>query len=150
MAQQKRESYFEMNVRDYGEGFLRSRSAQDIQKDAKKRIFKDMIYNNIDYAKYGIYFQDPNFIDNLLTVAVTEFQKHAIEAEALKQYHFSTQDPIAYQLYIQHYNVSYIFNVIRYDLEYVKAHDYDIAMLTVFPQHIAQVSTAKKDYTEFY
>lgn len=150
MAQQKRENYFEMNIRDYGEGFLRSRSSQDIQKDAKKRVFKDMIYNNIDYAKFGIYFQDPNFIDNLLTVAVSEGQKHAIAAEALRQYHFNTKDPVAYQMFVQHYNVAAIFNIIQYDLEYVKHHDYDIAMLTVFPQHIAQIITAKKDYSEFY
>lgn len=148
--QQKRENYFEMNIREYGENFLRTRSAQDIQKDAKKRVFKDMIYNNIDYAKYGAYFQDPNFIDNLLTVAVTEFEKHRVSSDALRDYHFNTKNPISYQLHLQHYNVAYIFNVIIYDLEYIKTHNYDISILTVFTQHIAPIATAKKDYSEFY
>ena len=151
MAQQKRENYFETNIRDVGENFLRSRSAQDIQKDAKKRIFKDMIYGNIDYAVYGTYFQDPNFVDNLITVAHAESIKHTVEANALWQYHISTGDAVALQLYTQHYNVSYILQWIYYDLEMVKNTNYDISYLTAFTSQIGNIGQqGKKDYAEFY
>ena len=51
----KRENYFEMNLRDHDENFINNRSTQDLQRDAKKRIFKDMIYGSIDYEVYSVF-----------------------------------------------------------------------------------------------
>lgn len=150
MAQQKRENYFEMNLRDHDENFINTRSPQDLQRDARKRIFKDMIFGNIDYERFGSYFTIPNFIEALITVANVEAQKHSITAIALEQYYATTCDPVAYAMFIQHKNCAYILECIRYDLEAVKNNNYDITPLTQLQIQLASVPTCKKDYNEFY
>ena len=150
MAQTKRENYFEMNLRDHDENFINTRSPQDLQRDAKKRIFKDMIYGNIDYELYGSYFTNPNFIEALITVAGVEEQKHTVTSMALDQYYAATSNPVAFSLCIQHKNCAYVLGCIRYDLEQLKNNNYDISPLTQLQIQLASVANCKKDYNEFY
>ena len=150
MAQQRRENYFEMNLKDHDENFINTRSPQDLQRDARKRIFKDMIFGNIDYETFGSYFTNPNFIDALITVANVEAQKHSVTASALGAYSNATCDPVAYTLFIQHQNVAQVLSFIRYDLEAVKNNGYDISPLTQLQIQLASIPSCKKDYNEFY
>ena len=150
MAMVKRENYFEMNLKDHDENFINNRSAQYLQRDAKKRIFKDMIYGSIDYEVYGKFFTNATFIDILISTASTEEQKHQVTAEALRQYHMNTGDSIAYVLSIQHQNCAYVMGSIRYSLEMVKNNNYDIRFLTELQIKVSSVPNARRDYSEFY
>ena len=151
MAQvNKRENYFEMNLKDHDENFINNKSVQDIQRDAKKRIFKDMIYGNIDYEVFGNYFRIPNFLDALINVAKVECDKHNITAAALQKFHMDTANAPAYNLYIQHANCAYVLNCILFDLEKVKMNNYDIKFLLDLQIQISTVPNAKRDYSEFY
>ena len=71
-------SYFDTNVQKGGEDFLLGKSVQEIQKDAKKRIFKDMVFGNIDYSKYGKYFMDARFLQLLINTSEEEMIKHQL------------------------------------------------------------------------
>ena len=150
MAQQKRENYFEMNLKDHDENFINNRSPQDLQKDARKRIFKDMIYGNVDYEVFGKFYTNPNFIDALITTASVEAQKHSITSLALEQYHRASCDPVAYAMSVKHKNCAYALDCIRYDLEMLKQNNYDISFLTSLQTQIAAVPSCKRDYGEFY
>lgn len=151
MAQNvKRENYFELNLKDHDENFINNRSAQDLQRDAKKRIFKDMIYGSIDYEVYGKFFTDPNFVGILINTANIEAQKHTVTAEALRSYHLSTKDVIALALFSQHQNCAYVLQCIAYDLEMVRMNNYDIKYLLDLQIQIATAPNARKDYSEFY
>lgn len=150
MAQQKRENYFEVNIRDFGDNFINTKSAQDIQKDAKKRIFKDMVYNNINYELYGKFFTNPNFVDNLISIAAVESQKHKVTANALQDYYGKTLDPVAYSLCVQHQNCQFALENIKYSLEMVKNNNYDIQHLTQLQISLSTVPTCRRDYSEFY
>ena len=80
-----RKNYFETNIQKYGEDFLDYKRAEDIQKDSKF-IFKDIVYGNINYEKYGTYFTDTRFIEQLIIKSEIEAKKHEIKLEALNQY----------------------------------------------------------------
>ncbi len=149
-TQIKRENYFEMNLRDHDENFINNRSTQDLQRDAKKRIFKDMIYGSIDYEVYGKFFTNPTFLDALINTASTEAQKHHVTADALRQYHMATADSIAYVLSVQHQNCAYVMDCIKYDLEMVKNNNFDIRYLTELQIQVSTASNARRDYSEFY
>lgn len=58
-------NYFSRNIQQNGVGFIQLKNAQDIQREALK-IFRDIARGNIDFEKYGNYFLDPIFLDNLL------------------------------------------------------------------------------------
>ena len=151
MAQvNKRENYFEMNLRDHDENFIYNRSTQDLQRDAKKRIFKDMIYGNIDYEVFGSYFTIPNFVDALMNVAKVERDKHNITAVALQKFHMETADAAAYILSVQHSNCACVLNCILFNLEKVKMNNYDIKFLLDLQIQISTIPNAKRDYSEFY
>lgn len=141
-----RENYFQQNIAKFGQNFIRSKSVKDIQKDAKRRLFKDMVYGNIDYDEYGIYFTDPQFIDNLIVVAHTLQEEHAVIANGLRLM-AGTGNAIASQLYVRHSNVAYVFSVIEYNLGMVKANNYDIRYLVnIVPATIQ----CRNDFSEIY
>lgn len=151
MAMQKRkDNYFDINLRDHDNNFINNKSNIDLQKDAKKRIFKDMIYGNIDYDVHGAFFTNPNFIDILINTADIEEKKHKIQADALSMYYSTTLDPIAFNLASQHNNCWYALKWIKYDLEMVKTNNYNIKYLTDLIAQIASNPNCKRDYNEFY
>ena len=148
--QKKKDNYFDINLRDHDNNFINNKSNLDIQKDAKKRIFKDMIYGNIDYDVYGAFFTNPNFVDILITTAGVESQKHHIQSAALDQFYSTSRDPIAFNLANQHRNCAYALDCIKYDLEMTKNNNYDIKFLTELTIQLASAPNCKKDYNEFY
>lgn len=81
-----RTNYFEMNIQKKGEDFLDSKSIDEIQRDAKKRIFQDMAFGNIDYEKYGRYFMEPRFLEQLIVTARDEMENHRVKYTALKEF----------------------------------------------------------------
>lgn len=130
MAKQ-RQSYFDQAVRDLGENFLSFKDVTTIQRDAKKRIFKDMAFGNINYEKYGIYFMDPRFIDNLIIAAEDEMTNHMYKAQSL--YMFDMANPgIQKVIALQAFEARLwsAFTIIWQHMSYIKNTNYsDISQL---------------------
>jgi hypothetical protein len=146
--QKVRENYFSINIARFGDNFVAQRSAQDIQKDAKRRIFKDMVYGNIDYDLYGKYFTDINFIENLITVATIESEKHTVEYQALYMFDMSYPgNSIVNLLTRQHANVAFVLGQILQVLQMVKYDNMNIRYLTDLAVNCANF---RKDFGEFY
>lgn len=51
------------------ENFITALRPEQIQRDAKNRIFREMARGQIDYIKEIKYFKDPKFLDNLIVIA---------------------------------------------------------------------------------
>lgn len=148
---QKANNYFSINIQKFGDNFIAQKSAQDIQRDAKKKIFKDMVFGNIDYDVYGQYFTDPNFLDNLITVAMIEKDVHEVTGQAL--YNFSmtnAADPrasIASQKCIQHQHTGYVLGILLGAFLTIKNTNMNISCL---PGITTAVYPYKRDFSEFY
>ena len=153
---ERRENYFETNIAKYGENFIFNKSATDIQKDALKRIFKDMIYGNIDYAKFGKFFQIPTFVDNLIAVARSEAEIQYTTYSALCLWHRNTGDQNALVRAEMHYNAFWCLSNIERCLSIEKAYNYDIQYLTQLTTQLAafngkmnvDVKKIKMDYNK--
>ena len=147
----QKNNYFTINKQKFGDNFIAQKSAQDIQRDAKKKIFKDMVYGNIDDGVDGIYYTDANFLDNLITVAMIEMDVHGVTADALNNYTLMNGgDPriaIAAQKAAQHRNTAAVLKVLLDAFLIIKNSGMNISCLN----DIAQlVSMAKRDFSEFY
>lgn len=143
-----RDNYFSINVSKYGNNFIKTKPAKDIQRDAKKKIFKDMVYGNINYDEYGSYFQDANFLDNLIAQANTLYIENMMVAQALYEYTMNhSGDANIERLRIRYFNASAVFSIIRDQLSNIKANNMDIQFLV----NIApMVYNLKNDFSELY
>ena len=80
-------NYFEFNIRKYNrEDFIVLMKPEQIQRDAKNRIFREMIQGNINYEKYGSYYLDSKFLENIIISSENELMNSSIISEALKLY----------------------------------------------------------------
>lgn len=83
----KENNYFSFNIKKWErEDFLVQMKPETIQRDAKNRIFREMIQGKIDYEKYSNYFLDPKFLENLLIVADNELMNNSTVYNALDFY----------------------------------------------------------------
>lgn len=152
---QKANNYFSINIQKFGENFLAQKSAQDIQRDAKKKIFKDMVFGNIDYDTYGKYYIDSNFLDNLITVAMIECKVHDTTWRALYEYtlnhsgdpQFTDQIAIANQKRIQHQNTANALNTLLGAFLTIKNTNMSISCL---PGVSMALYPFRRDFSEFY
>lgn len=145
---QKSNNYFSINAQKFGDNFIAQKSAQDIQRDAKKKLFKDMVFGNIDYSVYGQYFTDATFLDNLITVAKNERDVHLVESDALKQYDLTHPGgTIAQTKAVQHWNTALALDYIYQQLINTKASNMNIQYLTGIAM---AVHAWKRDFSEFY
>ena len=79
-------NYFTSMISRFGTTDIMSElDADTIQRDAK-RVFREMIKGRIDLGKYGVYFQDPKFTDNLLVACETEYNYNYANSVALTFY----------------------------------------------------------------
>ena len=96
-------------------------SAQDIQKSAVKRIFKEMVNGAYDYGKDGQYFLDSRFLENLIVAAGAKLEYYTLLSNAVnmfKEYSPTYPNLGAHITHIQ--NLQYIYYTIYYKLENVK------------------------------
>jgi hypothetical protein len=94
MAAPKGTSYIQMMVNQYGEDWLVAISPESIQRSGR-RIVKDMVKGIIDYQKFGMYFLDGKFLDNLIIYVQNELQVNTLYLNALsfyRQYHLDAPD----------------------------------------------------------
>ena len=59
---------------------------QDIQKSAVKRIFREMVNGAYDYEKYGNYFLDSRFLENLIVAANNKLEYYTLLNNAVSMY----------------------------------------------------------------
>lgn len=82
----RRDGYFDKEIQQNGEDFLRYKTPIDIQ-NAAQRIFRDIARGNIDPIKHSKYFLDKGFNINLTNYAVQKFNYHNISYMALSHYY---------------------------------------------------------------
>jgi len=85
----RQNSYFDQGVQTGGQDFIDHKTVQDLQRDAKKRIFKDLAYGNVSFEKYGCYFMDVRFMEQLIIAADEELRNHNIYCNALSLLDFT-------------------------------------------------------------
>lgn len=143
----QRDNYFQSNIAKYGEDFIHQKPPRMLQFDAKKRLFKDMVFGNINYDEFGKYFTDPEYVDNLIAVATTMQQEHAITSMALGEFSAMHGDNTATILARRHANVAGIFGSIVQQLTNVKQSGYNIQSLMYI---VTMTAPFKQDFSEFY
>ena len=122
MAQQQN-NYFTSNIKRWDrEDFIWQMKPEQIQRDAKNRIFREMIQGRIDYEKYGKYYLDPKFLENLIITADNELRNNSTIYNALEFYdlHFpGIVDVVTNKT--KHKGFVYVYQVILDRLTAVKA-----------------------------
>lgn len=116
-------SYFDNMIRQYGDEddrWLVAATPEDIQH-ATKKIVKDMVRGHIDYGKYGKYFLEGKFIDNLLVATTNELEIHSLHYNAMCMYRNAYPMIPNMSIHINHDEVMYrIYSVIVERLQMVK------------------------------
>ena len=104
-------------------------TAQDIQKSAVKRIFKEMVNGAYDYGKVGNYFLDSRFLENLIVAAGAKLEYYTLLNNAVymyKEYNPGFPNLGAHMTHIM--NLQYTYSIIYQALENVK-YTYNVSAL---------------------
>ena len=141
----KKMNYFQTNIQRFGEDFLDFKKAEEIQRDCKF-IFKDMVFGNIDYEKYGMYFMEPRFLEQLIIKSEIDSQKHNLKYMALYEFSIKYNNMEASQLAAIEANMFYITNTIHEQLLLVKYNNYNISYLTYLPSKLRDFRNTIKNY----
>ena len=118
----KPSSYIDSMIKSYWENWLVAMSPETIQRSAK-RIVKDMVRGTIEYEKYGQYFLDGKFIDNLIVAINNEFELSSLHYNALLEY--QQNHP-----YIPNLNIHI---------------NHDLALVTVYQNILSRLQAVKID-----
>jgi hypothetical protein len=97
------------------ESWINLITPQDIQKSAIKRIFREMVNGGFDYEKYGKYFLDYRFLENLIIAANNKLEYYTLLNNAVSMYrgsypmypnvgYYSTHIQNLYYIYSMIYN----------------------------------------------
>lgn len=119
---QVQNNYFTSNIRRYNrEDFVCMMKPEQIQRDAKNRIFREMVQGKIDYSIYGKYFLEPKFIDNLIISADNELRNNTTVLNALEMYDmYGPEDPNTGMNRIRYSTLVYIYQTILNRLNLVR------------------------------
>lgn len=113
-------SYIDNMVRQFGENWLIAVNPDNIQRSIK-RIVKDMVNNGIDYGKYGQYFLDSKFLENLIIACTNEFEEASLHYNALVFYQqYFPQIPNIGQLISHDQSLIFIYATVVEKLKLVK------------------------------
>lgn len=113
-------NYITQMISQYGETWVSLVKPEDIQKSAK-RIAKEMVLAKIDYEKYGEYFLDAKFIDNLIIALQRERDANWLYADSIAMYKiYFPNRPNIDNFYKEACALTYVYNMILYKLDCVK------------------------------
>jgi len=113
-------SYFDNMIKNYGENWLVAMSPESIQKYSN-RIVKDMVKGTIDYEKYGRYFLDGKFIDNLMVAINNDYEISSLHYNALLFYQQAYPNTPNLSIHINHdYALMIVYQTILAKLQQVK------------------------------
>lgn len=128
-------NYFTSQINKFQtEEFVNLMAPEEIQRDAK-RVCRELIKGKIDIGKYGKYFQDAKFVDNILIGTQYEYNFNSANLQALKYYdsQFPGYQQIIYNIYVSNI-LSYCYGLIMERLQYLKSSMYEnIGVLTDIP-----------------
>ena len=141
----KKMNYFKTNIQRFGEDFLDFKKAEEIQRDCKV-IFNDMVFGNIDYEKYGMYFMEPRFLEQLIIKSEIDAKKHNLKYMALHEFSIRYNNTDAAQLAAIEANMFHIMNTINEQLLLVKYNNYNISYLTYLPSKLRDFRNTIKNY----
>lgn len=134
--QKRQQNFFEQNIeqslRQNGDdNFILRMDPGQIQKFAKKRIFREMAYNQIDYEACSKYFLDPKFFENLLQAAYDELNNNIILARALAEYDLNHPgNNLIGILRAKYTNLEYIYTILYDRLLCVKQSGFNLGYLS--------------------
>ena len=115
-----RTNFIQNMMKQYGENWIVALKPDDIQRFGK-RIFKEMVKNQIDYQKEGNYFLDGKFLDNLIISARNELEVNTLYCNALTFYmQYNTIEPMVSVKLTHLQSLCYIYKVILDKLNMVK------------------------------
>ena len=119
MAAEKN-NYFKQNISKLGETFVSLVTPDQIQGQAK-RICKELVRGEIEFEKYGMYFLDLKFLDNLIIGISNELDDCSLYCTAVsfyKLYYPNTPNITVRENHLQ--SLCYIYNVILSRLQAVR------------------------------
>ena len=134
--QKRQQNFFEQNIeqslRQNGDdNFILRMDPGQIQKFAKKRIFREMVYNQIDYEACSKYFLDPKFFENLLQAAYDELNNNIILARALTEYDLNHPgNNLIGILRAKYINLEFIYSILYDRLLCVKQSGFNLGYLS--------------------
>ena len=103
------------------ESWLNLISPLDIQKSAVKRIFREMVNGGYDYEKFGKYFLDYRFLENLIIAANNKLEYYTLLNNAISVYRAAYPMHPNIGFYASHVqNLFYIYSMIYNKLVEVK------------------------------
>ena len=124
-------NYFQDMTNKYqgNEDWVNMITGQEIQRSAIKRIFKEMINGAYDYGKYGHYFLDAKFLDNLMVAAASKLEYYTLLSNATIMYRDYNPNYPNLGFHFTHIqNLRYVYFVLYSALENVKD-TYNVAAL---------------------
>ena len=116
-------NYFDSKIREYNgnQDFVKFLKPDQIQRSAKDRIIREMVRGQIDYTKYGKYFLDPKFFENVYIAARSEYENACAICAALEYYDMTFPGNMVVLRNLQRYNnICYMYNVVVTRLSQLK------------------------------
>ena len=114
-------NYFKQNISRVGETFISLVTPDQIQAQAK-RICRELVRGEIELEKYGMYFLDLKFLDNLIIGIKNELDDYSLYYSAVNFYRMYYPDTPNITIKENHlYCLCYIYSVILSRLEAVKS-----------------------------
>ena len=114
-------NYISQMISQFGETWVSLVKPEDIQKSAR-RIAKEMVLAKIDYEKYGEYFLDAKFIDNLIIALQRERDANSLYADAIGVcINYWSNRPNIFNFYKEAAALAYVYDMILYKLSCVKS-----------------------------
>lgn len=116
-------NYFDMMLDRFNgdQDFVLKITPEQIQRSAKQRIFREMVKGEIDYTKYGQFFINPKFLENLIIAAQDELTNKTVISNALRFYDLSFPGSIDVIHNCNLYqNLAVIYNVLYSKLNSLK------------------------------
>lgn len=120
MAAGEKNNYFKQNITKYGETFISLVTPDQIQGQAR-RIVKELVRGEIEFEKYGQFFLDMKFLDNLIIGIRNEVDDYSLYYTAVnffRQYYPNTPNITVRENHLA--ALCYIYNVVLTRLEAVK------------------------------
>ena len=113
-------NYIQNMIKTFGENWIVALKPEDIQR-AGKRIFKEMVKNQINYEEVGTYFLDAKFLDNLIIAASNELESNTLYYNAVTFYARYVPATPNINVAVNHLQaLCYIYNIILTKLQTVK------------------------------
>lgn len=114
-------NYFKQNISKYGDQFISLVTPDQIQGQAK-RIVKELVRGQIEFEKYGMYFLDLKFLDNLIIGITNELDDVSLYYQAVNFYRMYFPATPNITIRENHlYALCYIYNTVLSRLQAVRS-----------------------------